>query len=154
MINPWQRFWNHQRTKQLIDVRNIGLYLFTLIVFAITWSTVKTVQSNYELQKQITTLKQQNSILQLQNDNASLNNKYLQTNDYLELSARQNLGLAAPGEKVLLIPNSIAMKYVDKSLSPQTIDTASPQQNDNRPGYLKHMQEWRDFLLGRKRISG
>ena len=35
-----------------------------------------TVQTNYQLQKKIATLKQQNAILQLQNDNIGLQNQY------------------------------------------------------------------------------
>src|SRR5476651_2157723 len=109
--------WNSARIKQLTDVRNVGLYVFALIVLAITWSGVKTVQNNYQLQKQISTLKQQNYVTYLQNSNTALQNQYLQTNQYLELAARQNFGLAAPGETVLLVPKSVAMKYVDPSLA-------------------------------------
>lgn len=134
----------------MTDIRNIGLYIFAIIVLAISWSAAKTVQNNYELQKQISTLKQQNAVLQLQNGNIALNNKYLETDEYLELSARQNLGLAAPGEKVLLVPNNVAMKYIDKSLIPAGSTTPSQKTKDDRPGYVKNLEDWRDFLLGRK----
>ncbi|PJE65573.1 hypothetical protein COU91_00995 [Candidatus Saccharibacteria bacterium CG10_big_fil_rev_8_21_14_0_10_47_8] len=150
MFGFLKRFWNHKRTKQLVDIRSIGLYIFAVVVLAISWSAAKTVQNNYELQKQISTLKQQNTVLQLTSNNIYLNNKYLSTNQYLELSARQSLGLAAPGEKVLLIPNNVAMKYVDKSLSPAIATAANQQTKDERPGYVKNLEDWRDFLLGRK----
>lgn len=142
-------FWNHQRTKQLTDIRNIGLYIFAIIVLAITWSGVKTVQSNYELQKKISTLNQQNEVLKLQNDNIALQNQYLGTDQYLELAARQTLGLAAPGEKVLVVPNSVAMKYVNPKLSSQN-STSSTNTTDKRSKYMKNLEDWRDFLLGRK----
>lgn len=139
---------NSKQTKQLLDVRNITLYIFGLIVLAIAWSGAKTVQNNYELQKQISTLQQQNQVLSLQNGNTYLNNQFYKTNEYLELSARQNLGLAAPGEQVLVIPKSVAMKYVDPSLasSQNVIQTPLP---DNRSKYVKNLEAWRDFLLGR-----
>ncbi|MGA3150472.1 MAG: septum formation initiator family protein [Candidatus Saccharimonadales bacterium] len=145
--------WNSARIRQLTDIRNVGLYIFAVIVLAITWSGVKTVQNNYELQKQISTLRQQNSVLGLQNANMSLQNEYLQTNQYLELAARQNFGLAAPGETVLLIPKSVAMKYIDPSLavSPTTANNAN---TTNGPtGVAKNLEDWRDFLLGRKLFS-
>jgi hypothetical protein len=106
------------------------------------------VQTNYELQKKIATLRQQSDILRLQNETTFLGNKYLQTDQYLELAARQNFGLAAPGEKVLLVPENVAMKYVNKSLihSP----SAATGLADNRPRYVKNLEAWRDFLLGRK----
>jgi cell division protein FtsL len=142
-------FWNHQRTKQLTDIRNIGLYIFAIIVLAITWSGVKTVQSNYELQKKISTLQQQNDVLKLQNGNIALQNQYLGTDQYLELAARQTLGLAAPGEKVLIIPKTTAMKYVNPSLSQQS-SVSSTSTADKRSKYTKNLEDWRDFLLGRK----
>jgi cell division protein FtsL len=142
-------FWNHQRTKQLTDIRNIGLYIFAIIVLAITWSGVKTVQSNYELQKKISTLQQQNDVLKLQNGNIALQNQYLGTDQYLELAARQTLGLAAPGEQVLIIPKTTAMKYVNPSLSQQS-SPSSTSTADKRSKYTKNLEDWRDFLLGRK----
>ncbi len=134
----------------MTDVRNIGLYIFALIVLAITWSSVKTLQTNYELQKQISTLKQQNNVLKLQNENVDLQNKYFQTDQYLELAARQYFGLAAPGEKILLIPKEVALKYVDQGLGPHT---SSKTSEDNRSKYAKDFQTWVDFLLGRKPVG-
>jgi cell division protein FtsB len=93
---------NSRRIKQLSDPRNIGLYIFAIIVLAIAWSSARTVQKNYDLQKQIASLQQQNSVLELENQNTDLQNKYYTTDQYLELAARQSLGLAAPGEKVML----------------------------------------------------
>jgi len=150
MLNSLQRIWNSQRAKQLIDVRNIGLYIFSIIVLAITWSGVKTVQVNYELQKKISVLRQQNAVVYLQNQNTGLQNKYLQTDQYLELAARQDFGLAAPGEKVLLIPKNVAMKYVNPALNPQAESVSNSSPKDNRSSMMNNLQDWRDFLLGRK----
>lgn len=148
MLQTLKEFWNPQRLKQLADIRNVGLYIFAIIVLAITWSGVKTVQNNYELQKQISVLKQQNAVLHLQNQSTYLQNKYLETNQYLELSARQNFGLAAPGETVLLVPKSVAMKYVDPTLA---LSANTSQVSDKtRSKAAKNLQDWRDFLLGRR----
>ncbi|HVS78969.1 MAG TPA: septum formation initiator family protein [Candidatus Saccharimonadales bacterium] len=149
MFDKTQKFINSPQAKQLVDVRNIGLYIFGIVVLAIAWSGAKTVQNNYNLQKQISALQQQNAVLSLQNQNASLQNQYYNTNQYLELSARQNLGLAAPGEKVLLVPRETAMKYIDTSLN-QTSSSESQAVTDTRPTYVKNLEAWRDFLLGRK----
>jgi len=148
MFTKIQNFWNSSRTRQLTDIRNISLYVFAVVVLAITWSAAKTVQSNYELQKEVSKLKQQNEVLKLYNENVALENKYLATDQYLELAARQNLGLAATGEKVLLVPSSVAMKYIDKSLLPQS-DTSGSAEEDTSPDYIKNLRAWRDFLLGR-----
>jgi len=146
MLEKIQRYWS-QNQKQLLDVRNIGLYIFAVIVLAITWSTARTIQSNYQLQKQVSVLRQQNEVLQLQNQNTDLQNRYFSTDQYLDLAARQNLGLAAPGEKVLLVPKAVALKYVDTNL----VQTASSEtvNVDTRSKYVKNIEDWRDFLLGR-----
>jgi cell division protein FtsB len=148
-----KKIWNNKRFQQLIDVRNIALYLFAVIVLAITWSGVKTVQRNYDLQKKIAEIKQQNAVIDLQDQNTDLKNKYLDTDEYLELAARQNLGLAAPGEKVLIVPKNTAMKYVDPSLEKSSSKIAS-KPPDNRSRYTKNLEAWRDFLLGRKTDQG
>lgn len=145
-----KNFWKSSRRRQLTDTRNIGLYIFAVVVLAITWSGIKTVQTNYELQKQISTLKQQNEVLKLQNENIELKNKYYETDHYLELAARQYFGLAAPGEKVLLVPKDVALKYVDQSLSPKPVSQST---EDNRSKYIKNFEAWRDFLLGRQLVE-
>jgi len=150
-MNPEiKKIWNSKRFQQLIDVRNIGLYIFAVIVLAITWSGVKTVQRNYDLQKKIAELKQQNTVIDLQNQNTDLQNKYFQTNEYLDLAARQNLGLAAPGEKVLIVPKNTAMKYVDSSITSSNSSSSNATASDHRSKYVKNIEAWRDFLLGRK----
>jgi cell division protein FtsB len=139
-----------KQIKTLSDIKNVALYIFALIVLAITWSTIKTIQNNYDLQKQISVLKQQNDILSLQNNNQRLQNQYYQTNAYQELAARQNLGLAGPGEKILLVPKAVALKYVGG------IDASSGSASakaDNRSRYTKNIEDWRDFLLGRKVVQ-
>lgn len=136
-----------KQIKILSDVRNVGLYIFALIVLAITWSTIKTIQSNYNLQKQISVLKQQNDIMALENNNQRLQNQYYQTEAYQELAARQNLGLAAPGEKILLVPKKTALKYAGAS----TTSTASQARRvDDRSWLTRNIEAWRDLLLGRQ----
>ena len=153
MFDKTKNFLNSKQAQQLLDVRNIALYIFGLIVLAIAWSGAKTVQNNYQLQKQISSLQQQNQVLSLQNANTYLQNQFYKTNEYLELSARQNLGLAAPGEQVLVVPKTVAMKYVDPSLVKQS-PTPQNSLTDNRSKYVKNLEAWRDFLLGRNPISG
>jgi len=145
-----KNYLNSPRIQELRDVRNIGLYIFALIVLAITWSGIKTVQNNYQLQKQIAEIKQQNYVLYLQNGNTNLQNQYYQTDEYLELAARQDFGLAAPGETVLLVPKSVAMKYVNPALVANANQSAAANTAGEPTGVAKNLEDWRDFLLGRK----
>ncbi len=131
--------------QRLGDPRFAGQVIFVVIVLLISWSGVKSIQSNYGLQKQITALKQQNSLQQLQNDNLALQNQYFNSNQYLELSARQNFGLAAPGEQEVIVPASVADAYTVNPPTPPKTDTAKAKQ----PAYQRDFQSWVDFFLHR-----
>ncbi|MEX1059102.1 MAG: septum formation initiator family protein [Candidatus Saccharimonadales bacterium] len=150
MLQTIKNLWNLDRLRQVTDVRNVGFYIFAVIVLAIAWSGVKTVQNNYELQKQISILMQQNETLQLYNQNTDLQSQFYEADQYLELAARQNLGLAAPGETVLLVPKSVAMKYVDPSLAPAQTGSENESSDVAKSKFAQNFSDWRDFLLGRR----
>ncbi len=130
--------------QRLSDLRFAGQVLFVIIVLLISWSGIKTIQTNYGLQKQISSLQQQNDIQKLENNNLELQNNYFNSNQYLELAARQNFGLAAPGEKEVIVPETVAMAYTVDLPSDKT-DEATVKQ----PTYQKNVNSWVDFLLNR-----
>jgi cell division protein FtsB len=136
---------------QFRDVRAVGLLLFLLVVLMISWSGVKAIDTNYRLQKQISRLEQQVAVQKLQNTNTKLQNQYLETNQYLEIAARQNFGLAAPGETVLNVPQSAALA--------QTVDLPDTEQAElkrtqaKQPAYQRHFQAWINFLLHRSAVQ-
>jgi cell division protein FtsB len=136
----------YNRGSQLRDVRVLGLSLFLIVVLLISWSGCKTIQSNYTLQKQITELTQENKVQQLKNDDLALQNEYLSTNQYLELSTRQNFGLGAPGETELLVPEGVALAQ----LVPISNTTTSTNATNHQSGYEKNFHAWIDFFLHRQ----
>ncbi len=131
--------------RRLGDTSFAGQVIFVVIVLLISWSGIKTIQTNYGLQKHISTLRQQTDIQKLQNNNLALQNDYFRSNQYLELSARQNLGLAAPGEKEIIVPQSVALSY---TVEPPKANTGSA--SDHQPTYQRNFQSWVDFFLHRK----
>jgi cell division protein FtsB len=132
---------------RLNDVRFVGQLLFLIIVLLVSWSGVKVIQANYGLQKQISVLKQQNNVQQLQNENLALQNQYYNSNQYLELSARANFGLAAAGEKEIIVPRQVALNYTVNlpSLNATTISSKSRQ-----PVYQTNFESWVNFFLHRQ----
>ena len=129
-----QKLKNYQQyslafAERLRDVKFAGLMLFLIVVLLISWSGVKSIQTNYELQKQISTLHQQNQLRQLTNNNLKLENQYYNTDTYLDLAARQNFGVAAPGEKEIIVPKDVALGYT-VALPKQT---ATNQASDKQP---------------------
>jgi cell division protein FtsL len=135
--------------KRLGDARFAGQVVFVVIVLLISWSGIKTIQTNYTLQKKVSALKQQNNVQQLENNNLQLQNGYLGTNQYLELTARQNFGLAAPGEKELVVPENVAMAYTSNAAMPPAVPPASAHQ----PTYQRHFESWVDFFLHRSNTN-
>ena len=73
---------------QFSDVRKVGTLVFVVIALLITWSGVKVITTNYALQKDIAVMQQQNEVRRLQNQNLELENKFYETDEYLELEAR------------------------------------------------------------------
>lgn len=124
------------------DIRFTGQVIFACIVLLISWSGIKTIQTNYELQKQISALRQRNAVSDLENKNLELQNEYFKTNDYLELSARRNFGLGMPGETVILVPQSVAFEYAPELPKPKTETIAKPQDTSN-------FERWVNFFLNR-----
>jgi len=135
-------------SEQVRDVRMLGLGLFLVIVLLISWSGVKIIDTNYELQKQISELRQQNEVKRLANENLKLQNQYLETNQYLDVAARQNFGLAAPGETVLSVPKEVALSYTIDLPNTEQAETATVKKK--QPAYQRNFQDWMDFFLHRK----
>lgn len=131
---------------RLGDPRFVGQLVFVAIVLMISWSGIKTIQTNYDLQKQISGLKQQNSVQQLQNTNLSLQNNYFNSDQYLELSARQNFGLAKPGEQEIIVPASVALSYT--VTPPNGLGESSSE--GQQPVYQKNFESWTNFFLHRQ----
>jgi cell division protein FtsB len=129
------------------DARALGLLIFGIIILLVTWSGVKAVQTNFELQKQISGLEQQNKVGELQNQNQKLKNQYLNTDQFLELAARRQFGKAAPGETEILISQRAALAHTVNLPSP-TVEIAK-KPLVNRPSYQKNFQSWVDFFLHR-----
>ena len=146
MFEKLKSLQNHPYFEQFHDVRAVGLALFGVIVLLVSWSGVKAIQTNYDLQKQISGLQQEVSVQQLQNNNLKLQNEYFNTNQYLELSARQNFGLGAPGETELLVPKSVALAHTVNLGNDNTATKASSKQ----PFYQRNFQAWIDFFFHRQ----
>ena len=132
---------------QLRDVRVLGLVIFGVVVLLVSWSSIQIIQTNYDLQKQISKLQQQNDVQQLENNNLKLRNEYFNTDQYLELTARKQFGRAAPGETELLVPKTVALAHATV-LSHQAAKPAVVAKT-HKPGYQRNFEAWMDFFLHR-----
>ena len=144
MYDKIKNYLESNSVKNLQDVRIVGLIIFGVIVLSVTWSGVGAIETNYNLQKQILQLKQQNSLSSLQNNDLQLQNQYYNTNEYLELQARQLLGKALPGEKLILVPKSVAMAQNIDIPSDRILNAEQPP---IKPKYQNNFESWVNFFF-------
>ena len=140
----------HEFVQSLRDIRRLGLMVFVAILLLMTWSGIKVVERNYALQKQINELQQEVEVSKLQNDTLRLSNDYYKTDTYLELSARQNFGLAMPGETEVLIPKDVALSKLVKL--PAVAANGNAEAVGSGSGVSKNFRAWVNFFMHRQQV--
>ncbi len=128
----------------------MGTVAFGVIAILVTWSSIKVVQTNYELQKQLSVLRQRNEVQQLENENLKLKNQYLNTDEYLELAARRQFNKAAPGEKLLIVPKEVALKHTIDVKTSDEEAVATETETASGSKYERNFNDWLDFLFHRQ----
>lgn len=129
-----------KRLKPHLTLNNGILAVAIFITVAWAWGTADAIQRNFILQQQVDSLQQENNYYELQNDTLQFQQKYYQTDEYLELSARERLNKALPGEKVLILPPNKV------SSSP----SAAPQSTVIPLAKRSNFEQWMYFLFGNK----
>lgn len=145
-----EKIKNHQAIKSISDVRSLGMIAFGAIALLVTWSSVKVVQTNYDLQKQISSIQQQNDVQELSNNNLKLRNEYLKTNEYLELAARRHFNKAAAGETLIIIPKEVALAHsIETPKSKSSSESVTETLKDSGSSAQRNFDAWLKFLFHR-----
>lgn len=148
MLEKIKKLQNNPYLYQVRDVRFTGLIIFGILVLLVSWSGINVIQTNYDLQRQISKLEQENTIKELENNNLKLSNQYYNTDQYLELAARRQFGKAAPGEKLMLVPKNVALAH--------TIDLGADKNRQadrptsKKPAYQRNFEAWVRFFMHRQ----
>ena len=132
---------NLSALKRYFTFSGVGSLVIAVVALSVAWASVKVIQRNYLLLKQIAVLEQQVQIDKDRVDNQRLQNEYYQTDTYLEIAARRDLNKALPGEKLLIIPKEIANAKLPPIASAK--ETEAPKSNPT------NWQAWISFLTGR-----
>lgn len=125
----------------------LGLIIFGAIALLVSWSSIRVIEMNYKLQQKLARMEEETKLLEMENTNKKLENEYYHTDQYLELQARKQFGKAAPGETVLIVPESIALA--------NTINL-NPDENQNKAKtskksfYQENFEAWVDFFFHHK----
>jgi cell division protein FtsB len=135
----------HELIKRFSDVRVMGLIAFGIVVLLISWSSLKALQINYDLEKQKADIDQKIQVQKLENENLRLQNVYFQSDEYIELTARRQLNKAAPGENLYQIPRSVAMAHTVNL--PKTKKQLEQEKKQHKSKFEKNLQAWHDFFF-------
>ncbi|HZJ34818.1 MAG TPA: hypothetical protein VFD55_02260 [Candidatus Angelobacter sp.] len=123
-----------------LTINNAVIVVAFMIAAGWVWGSLNVMQRNYTLQKELDDKSRQLLVAQLDTENAKLEQRYYQTDEYKELAVRQRLGLVTPGESVLILPpNSQEAKDADK-----TNTVASSVQETT----ISNFRQWINFLFG------
>lgn len=128
--------------KGLYDVRLVVLVVVGLIAVSVFWNGAKIIQQNYELTQKVAEIQKENEVLELENRNKELQNQYLATDEFAELTARRVFGKASPGERVYIVPEEVALASLDQSSEEEV-------ENSNRTSRRSNFEAWMDIYFGR-----
>jgi cell division protein FtsB len=127
------------RYRHYATIQNGTIVLAAIIALGWVWGTVQTLQKNFSYQQQVDALNQQVELEKLRNENLKFQQVYFKSDEFLELSARQRLGKANPGEKLIILPDSRSI--TDKTASQRVAPTVPKASN---------LSQWLQFFFGDK----
>lgn len=124
-------------------MNNVVLIVAALIAISWAWASVQAVQRNYQLQREVDDKRRQLALAELQTATLEFEQRYYKSREFQSLEAKRRLGLAEPGEKVVVLPpNTDAAKALDKNQQPTTFTLTND--GPTPPPF----QQWMNFLLG------
>ncbi len=147
MIEKIKKYQHSTLVQQFRDIRFVGFVVFGILVLLVSWSGVSVIETNYELQKQVSQLEQEIDVAELENNNLRLQNEYYNSTQYLELTARRQFGKGLPGETLLLVPDTVALKYT-KDIS-KAVEESTREPLLTKPRYQQNLEAWIDFFTHR-----
>lgn len=128
---------SYQHLKHYATIQNGAVAIALVIALGWVWGTVTTLQQNFKFQQQVDELDQEVKLMKLQNENLAFQKRYYKSDEFLELSARQRLGKAAPGEHLVILPSSTGIKDTVKVSTKKTVE-------------MSNFSQWMNFFFGQK----
>ena len=126
--------------KRMMTVEALAAFVIVLTVAAVSYNTSQVILQNYQLQRQVSEAQQQVAIAELEVDNQRLTNEYYKTDAFLDIAARRQLSKGLDGEKLVIVPQSVALSYAP---------AASTQQQQTRSTEkLSNLTLWLRFITG------
>ena len=123
-----------------LTLNNGVLVVALLVATSWVWSTIDAIGKNFKLQQQVDSLQQQIAVSELENKTLEFQKKYYESPEYLELSARERLNKANPGEKVLMLPVNTVRPVAEEHIAAPEVPITE----------RSNFAQWMYFLFGNK----
>ena len=134
------RKWYYHARHNYFTLNNMVVAVALVIAASWAWGSVEVMQRNYDLQKGVDNKARQQRLLELETDTLAFQQRYYKSDEYKELAVRERLGLANPGEKVLVLPpNTELAKQADVVVLKRQSTQSIPPSN---------FQQWMNFIFG------
>ena len=131
------------RSRGLLDTRVLALFGVGVIAISIFWNGAGIIQQNYDLAQKTAAIEQENEILELENRNKELQNEYLATDEFAEITARRVFGRAAPGERVYILPEEVALNALSEPPIKEEVEVTI-----EKPQWQQHVESWLNIYFG------
>ena len=123
-----------------VTMNNVVIAVALLVAAGWAWGSITTMQRNYALQSELDNRNRQLELTALEVATLQYQQNYYRSNEYKELAARERLGLAAPGEKLLTLPPN-SPGAIDQ---PVVISASQTTKKLNQSNF----EQWMNFLFG------
>ena len=117
------------------------LFVALLFFAACVFGTVSSITRNWELEQRLSSQKKELEIIELEVEASKLENEYLASEEYQELSARAKQNKIKDGETLVYLPKNSERA---KTKHQETTATQKTKEEDTRTNFEK----WISFLFG------
>ena len=120
-------------SSDLMTIDNLIIVVSIIVAVAWIWGSISAMERNYALQQQLEVRKRERLLTEIKHKTLQYESEYLKSDEYREIAARENLGLVAQGESVLILS-----EYPEEKAEAST----SPTQKQS------NFSQWMNFLFG------
>ena len=123
-----------------LAIENIVLVASAIMCLTWTFQSIEAMSRNWSLTERLNTERKNLELLKIEVETAELENEYLKTDEYQELSARRLLDKILPDENMVALPeNSDAAKNKHQKVEVTTISSESKD--------YSNPEKWLHFLF-------
>lgn len=123
----------YRLSSDLMTVDNLIIAVSIIVAVAWIWGSISAMERNYALQQQLEVRKRERLLTEIKHKTLQYESEYLKSDEYREIAARENLGLVAQGESVLILSG-----YPEEKAEA----LISPTQKQS------NFSQWMNFLFG------